>query len=124
MGLAEMLFRFMERLYENSPGLFWNVVGLLCGSMFLLWVCGIVAEAIARLKRQQFQESEAKHRVFLWMKAGGFIVLGVALFPVFPVMLVIGAVIFLWEDFKATRQLLLEILRDYTPDFGSNSKMI
>src|SRR5260370_18205638 len=104
MDHTEMLFRFMERLYENSPGLFWNVIGLLCGLMLLLWVWGVVAEAIARLKRQQFQESEANRQFFLWMRVGGFIALWVALFPL---MLVILVVFFLWADFQATRHILL-----------------
>src|SRR5216683_7168439 len=105
MDHTEMLLRFIERLYENSPGLFWNVVGLLCGLMLLLWVCGVVAEAIARLKRQEFQESKANRRLFLWMRVGGFIALYVALFPV---VLVTMVVFFLWADFQATRRILLE----------------
>jgi RsiW-degrading membrane proteinase PrsW (M82 family) len=105
MEPIDMLFRFVERLYEQSPWLFWNVLAVLCGLMLLLWVCGVVAEAIARLKRQHFKESKANHRLFIWMRVGGFIVLYVALFPV---MLVIAVVFFLWEDFKAARQILLE----------------
>ncbi|SRR6266851_8798478 len=105
MDHKDLLFRMLEGLYENSPWLFWSVLGVLCGLIFLLWVCGVVAEAIARLKRQQLQEPKANHRLLLWMWFGGFILLYVAMFPV---MLVIGIVFFLWEDFKAARQVLLE----------------
>jgi hypothetical protein len=105
MDLKDTMFRFMERLYETSPELFWIVVGSLCGLFLLIWVCGIVVDTIAKIKLQQFQKSEADHRLLVWMRVGGFVVLSIASFPVLLVFLV---VIFLWAEFKSARQFFLE----------------
>jgi hypothetical protein len=105
MDLKDTMFRFMERLYETSPELFWIVVGSLCGVFLLIWVYAIVADAIARFKLQEFQKSEADHRFLVWMRVGGFVVLGISAFPVMIVFLV---VVFLWEEFKSARQFFLE----------------
>ena len=105
MDHKDLLFRFFERLYENSPWLFWNALGFLCGCMFLLLFWASVAEAIKRSRHQQIQESKANHRLFFWMRVGRLIALYVALIPV---VLVILVVLFFLEDFKVARQILLE----------------
>jgi len=96
---TEFLFRFLEGLHQYSPSLFWTVVGFLCGSMFLILVWAAVGEAVARLRRQQFN---ANHRLLLWGRVGGFVVLYVTMVPVVLITFT------LWEEFKSARQFFSE----------------
>jgi hypothetical protein len=97
MDHIHTLIRVMERLHEKSPEFFWIVVSGVGVVMISLLFWAIVAEAMAKLRRQQIEGQKASCRLFLWMRAGGLIALYVALTPV---ILVIAVVVFLWEDYK------------------------